>query len=1773
MKDKGTHLLAFLKAAATLRQGRISSYGPGDRLIWFAKVPRDCHECQSPFLVHDANGTAESWFQVRKKARPERPPPPDTTADWVLEEELDQFNAEPELQSQIIVSVEVEHDALEFDNVPITYSRLADFPQVQEDWLEYLINEWEPWAKEMRRWQAIQEVYENLDFMRRRLEEAEERFELLLAVGLLQWRDPTDKAVKRHILTAPAEITFDAARGLLNVIPSATFDHFEIELDMLDHQHQPSLKLAVIESQLAELDIQAWSTGLVAPILHEIANRLHPDAQVDEERFTAFHRTEVRPRVSFAPAILLRKRRPRAYDKLISKFLESARSGELTSSRPWSLLLSEGDTSQDSTSDSQIKPTGDVPSRLDLERYLFPLAANDEQRKIVERLHINPCVLVRGPPGTGKSQTIANLICHLLSKGNRILVTAQAPKALAVLRELLPCDVRDLCVTALGSSRDDQRLLEESVRRILKRQKDSRGLAHDQGIIDRTEERLQDLEGELARLERALLESREAETHPHTLSGGYQGTAAQVARKVDQEYQQFGWLPDCEGFDSQFPMSDEEVTFLAEVHGRLNQEKRLELSLNVGDAELPEPDEVKQLTAKLANAEESATQAVHKAEPEKMEALEKSSSQSLNELCQGLRALEDLVAKATRVLGDFTEEIIADLLVGSTERWNRLASEAEDVLQHATILMSRLRKKTIEIPSGLSRQRLHSDARRRLHHFKRGGRRGFWVFSPQVVKETSYIEESCLVNGERPDTVKRLDSIVARLDLDKSTGKVAGLWQSALPERPGSRLDIDHADIAHSQDLTNQLLHFLSFLDSNEMSSIASVLMGNRSSLSSSTERKQWLSAASAVLAQQASQDIQDDLDGILDLIESCRNGHDHLCLNGLAQAVKTRDDSAYRKAWNKREQIRERKDRLANYESVLEELESSCRGLGKLLRASEGEPEWAIKINEMRRAWAWSSARSWLCRISSASAHIELVREFHLCQNRIEKSIKDLVSIKSWRRFFDRLDKRTIQSLNAWTKAVSRIGKGTGKYAHRHRRTARRYLMDCVPQIPAWVMPLYRLWDMVDAKPGLFDTIIVDEASQAGTDALALLLLAKRIIVVGDDKQNSPEAVGILEDNIAYLAKEYLSQFRFCNEYRPDASLFDHAERSFENPITLREHFRCVPEIIRFSNDLCYRDSPLIPLRQAPPDRLPAIDSRFIAEGRCERTGTRIINRSEASSVIKEIESAIKDEGYKGKSMGVIVLQGHAQGHLIEQELAMRLAPSTIESRRLRCGVPAAFQGDERDVIFLSLVVAPNIRYRALTRLADQRRFNVAMSRARDHVRLFHSVQQHDLGPEDLRRRLIEFFQNPMHGVLQKQSIDLDHLEREARVRRIRGNQPEPYESWFEVDVALELLRLRFVVHPQVEISNYRIDLVVEGNDARLAVECDGDEWHGEDSYEHDMARQRQLERAGWSFVRIRESAFYVNRKAAVKTVVDACNELGIRCLSSPRDTSKQSRGERDQPSNLEGVVLRPSSVHVDARTSEVSESLGESEEYSGDELADRKTDFASEEEKDIGDFANVQSSTVEVLQDEAQALLDFGDSPWSIRLHWNRRYESAKSQLVQRIEALKRISPKSDFVRANRTIDAIRSLPVVGDNWGSVRIVDHRAKKVGDSDFVYSLSVTDEGFKLSYHEQMMVRHGQSEFAYPDTLVQCRPIDSEEVGESSDEEGLVNMREGIEMFFGMKFDDEEWRMQLDWAAQSGDSDLVPNGISRWLDMLPVDDDGTCPNTVRINWDWVHDSD
>jgi hypothetical protein len=80
------------------------------------------------------------------------------------------------------------------------------------------------------------------------------------------------------------------------------------------------------------------------------------------------------------------------------------------------------------------------------------------------------------------------------------------------------------------------------------------------------------------------------------------------------------------------------------------------------------------------------------------------------------------------------------------------------------------------------------------------------------------------------------------------------------------------------------------------------------------------------------------------------------------------------------------------------------------------------------------------------------------------------------------------------------------------------------------------------------------------------------------------------------------------------------------------------------------------------------------------------------------------------------------------------------------------------------------------------------------------------------------------------------------------------------------------------VKTGAYRIDLVVEGEgDARLAVECDGDEFHGPDRWGQDMRRQRVLERAGWTFWRCFASTWTLHKHEVLSELLERLDSMGI--------------------------------------------------------------------------------------------------------------------------------------------------------------------------------------------------------------------------------------------------------------------------------------------------------
>jgi len=469
----------------------------------------------------------------------------------------------------------------------------------------------------------------------------------------------------------------------------------------------------------------------------------------------------------------------------------------------------------------------------------------------------------------------------------------------------------------------------------------------------------------------------------------------------------------------------------------------------------------------------------------------------------------------------------------------------------------------------------------------------------------------------------------------------------------------------------------------------------------------------------------------------------------------------------------------------------------------------------------------------------------------------------------------------------------------------------ECREAIPVWIMPRYLVAEMVNPTSTRYDIIIVDEASQLGAESLFLFYIAKKMVVVGDDQQISPYGVGIADQEVVDLQHHYLEGVRFKTALSAQSSLYANAKIRFQESVVLREHFRCMPEIIQFSNDLCYASNgtPLDPLRTYTANRLTPLVLRHQPDGYRTGSSQYAINEPEADAILRQIEACIVDPRYAGKTMGVISLQGEAQAKLIERKLLETLEPECIEERRLICGDAYAFQGDERHIIFLSMVAAAgDRRIGALANEAARQRFNVAASRAQDQLWLFHSATLDILSPACMRHNLLSYMLNP--------------------TRTASDENERKFESDFERHVFGLISERGFHVRTQVCVGDptnhrYRIDLVVEGMQGRLAVECDGDQWHGPERHEQDTARQRDLERAGWQFVRIRGGDFYRDRAKAMEPVWAELERLGIKsggvdeAAGEPPAPAPSHDDGQNSEDELVGEIARP--VMDDSNSDEI--------------------------------------------------------------------------------------------------------------------------------------------------------------------------------------------------------------------------------------------------------------
>jgi very-short-patch-repair endonuclease len=1472
---RAVNLFTFLGRTQQLLVKPVLTVDKFEDAMWFADLP-DHEAVRSAHRVAELTPDAP-LLTVDRVAKLDPPALPRELIVWV-EGGIDDAQKEPTLREAIFREEPIPAEERDDDEHEVANHRIeiAEHPEISaafESWL----TDWRLWAEKERRDAVVRDIYKKLFAVHLKATDHSEEFELVLGVGCLTWRPEDHEQLQRHVATAPITIGFDESSGRLTVTRSSAPDSVSIELDMLD----PALisspaKIDEIKALAAEYDGHLLDQPGIGEICRRLIHRLDPDAEYDEEAVEAPCGTS--PRGAFAPAIILRRRTNRGmvqiYEQIVTQIQKA---GEV----PEGILpLIDPDRQPESAPRQDVQ--GAVVT-IDDEDFL-PLPVNDKQRQIIERVDSRVQTVVQGPPGTGKTHTAAALVSHLLAQGKRVLITAQTDRALKEVRAKLPREIQSLAVAVIGQSRSDMADLRTAVDNISRRA-DEFDPADSQRSIARHLSRIDDLRRQRAELRNRLLTVRRQEVEPRT-DGPAHGTLAAIAYDHLQHETDYGWIRafEVDPSGTGTTVSTEEIRRWRAV--LLDEDVTVsepEATSTLPDAaSLTTPEDFAKLVAGEQQAAMRKDQYGELIAHESFGFVRSLTSELRDELRARVSHLAEQAGNLERRQESWINEALRDVRSGRQQAWIARSAQVKSLAEAAGALTRQIGPTTSVVVSRADFGVHQQVAKSLLAHIESGnvikirpdGSPKIGAFTSKTVKLAEPFFAGVKINDLPATTKEQLAIFVAWVDASRAVHALDQAWPASVAVP-----DEDTFDEKIQWHLT-------------EVAQLDKVLaLGDQIDV-----ERQWFQANNLPVPDWNN---LEDIRRYADLVEAAAAADDaaaaatpveqlHDYLRNLAQlpappaitlelvnAVRNRDVDAYAAAHTRLGHLYAVARAVADRDRIRIELDRSAPALAREIAANPSAAEWDSRLSIYEQAWQWEMTGRWILAQDSEDANALKV-SLNAVEGQIRNEVEHLAAERAWGHAVapDRLTGAARANLTQYAQLVSRLGKGTGKYATKQRAAIAEAMDRCRPSVPVWIMPLYRIAEQVHVEPNLYDVVIVDEASQAGLEASFLQYLAPKMVVIGDDKQVSPSAVGVDQQQLRDLANMYLSNDPYRESWLdPKRSYFDEANMRFGGRITLTEHRRCVPEIIGFSNRIAYEPEGirLVPVRQFGAERLDPIKVVYLADGYEAPNKTNLV---EAEAIVDQVRKCLAEPEYDGATFGVISLLGNEQAKLIEGKLLDAVPPEEWAARELRCGDASDFQGSERDVMFLSMVKAPEAdkRIGVLTQPQFVQRFNVAASRAKDQMWVYHSMPREALtNSECMRFQLLDY----CYGVVNTLHNDGDGAVSKAVSEDVRV---PPFDSLFEQRVFNRLIDRGYTVMPQVEAMGYRIDMVVTGAKGRLAIECDGDFWHGPEQYNADLARQRELERCGWEFYRIRESVFYADMPGTLQGLWDTLDELDIR-------------------------------------------------------------------------------------------------------------------------------------------------------------------------------------------------------------------------------------------------------------------------------------------------------
>ncbi|MDO6424459.1 DUF4011 domain-containing protein [Saccharophagus degradans] len=503
------------------------------------------------------------------------------------------------------------------------------------------------------------------------------------------------------------------------------------------------------------------------------------------------------------------------------------------------------------------------------------------------------------------------------------------------------------------------------------------------------------------------------------------------------------------------------------------------------------------------------------------------------------------------------------------------------------------------------------------------------------------------------------------------------------------------------------------------------------------------------------------------------------------------------------------------------------------------------------------------------ASSHEQLIEDFRKLDQQVSETTSDYVAAIASQKMPDPFVKEAPKEFGVLARELQK------KTRHKPVRTLFNEMGERILDLcPCMMMSPLSVAQFLPSDFKGFDLVVFDEASQMTTwDSVGAIARGKNVIVVGDPKQMPPTSFFSGAVSVDDPDEEDME------------SILDQALAARLPHLRLKGHYRSRHEtLIAFSNSKYYENA-LVTYPSS--DTKESAVTLHRVEGVYSK-GKGRNNPIEAKAVVEEIVRRLSDPERKNQSIGVVTLNTEQQ-RTIEDLLddARRQNPHIEPFFHSTDSYDAVFvknlesvQGDERDIIILSLGYGPtesgartmSMNFGPLNKSGGERRLNVAITRATTEVLLFSSFNSSMI---DLSRSSAVAVEHLKHYLEFAEKGPIALAEQSTAAYGV-----DQFDSDFEKAVALALRNKGWRVQTQIGVSKFRVDLGIVHPDHPgmylAGVECDGATYHSSPSArDRDRVRHLILENLGWRLLRLWSTDYFQDPEGAVAKINQRLKEI----------------------------------------------------------------------------------------------------------------------------------------------------------------------------------------------------------------------------------------------------------------------------------------------------------